>query len=157
MDTLILYKAYRQYLAETPRKRFGDCYPQKDKHMDMISSIVNSIEQTKEDFCTVMVALVHTFPRRMKEGCRLIYDPKVGGSYYVYSDDYYTALEQTKQLWQKAERLYSFILDDEKEIARQYALIEQEKDAELLRQIHLKEFLNTPLEPIKSTFQLLLF
>lgn len=156
MDTLILYKAYRQYIAELERPN-GDLCDPRDRHAANIAFLEMNMRLTKESFCEVMAHIKYNLSRRLKEGYRLIDDPKLGGHYYVYSDDYELIKQEAQRAWEQAERLYSLILDSEHDIAEEYTLREQEKDKELLRRIRLNEFFNTPVIPIKSCKQLSLF
>ncbi len=156
MDTLILYKAYREYIAE-PERPDGDICDPRDRHAVNIACLERNMQMTKDTFCGVMAHIKYNLSRRLKEGCRLIDDPKLGGHYYVYSDDYELIKQEALQAWERAERLYTLILDSEYNIAEEYSLREQEKDTEILREIRRKEFMNTPAIPIKSCKQLSLF
>lgn len=156
MDTLILYKAYREYIAE-PECPNGDLCDPRDRHAANIAFLEMNMRLTKESFCGVMAHIKYNLSRRLKDGCRLIDDPKLGGHYYVYSDDFEQIEQEAVRAWERAERLYALILDSEHDIAEEYALREREKDKEILREIRRKEFMNTPAILIKSCKQLSLF
>lgn len=156
MDTLILYKAYREYIAE-PERPNGDLCDPRDRHAANIAFLEMNMRLTKESFCGVIAHIKYILSRRLKDGCRLIDDPKLGGHYYVYCDGYGQIEQEARHAWEQAERLYGLILDSQKAISEEYALREREKDAKLLCEIRRKEFMNAPATPVKSCKQLSLF
>lgn len=104
-----------------------------------------------------MAHIKYTLQGRLNACRRLIDDPVLGGHYEVYTDDYDDRLHEMEAEIAKAERLYSLIAMDQEDIAQQYRLIEQEKDAAILRKLNVKRTRNSASYPTHPGLQRSLF
>ena len=144
MDTYILHKVFLQYLRE-PEPPVDFEYPGNKRMVD-IRCYELRMYDVKERFIGLYGYVYRVLSPRLNKLSRWVHVLELGGTIEIKDPEFDEAFFEIKLKLEECEKLYGWIREYENWIFEEHRLMEQEKDAEVLKKYRYERWKSLPID-----------